>query len=288
VRALALELVEGPTLAERIVQGPIPVDEAVSIARQIAEALAAAHERGIVHRDLKPANIKLRPDGVVKVLDFGLAKVLEPLAEAATAPLHTSNPAITDVGLILGTAAYMSPEQARGRPTDKRCDVWAFVRVSDVTGRRAFAADDISDTLVAVLRGEPDWTLPSVIPTSVELIEGCLQKDSSERIVISRSLDFCWAINGSATLFRPISSRLSFWRRAAPLATTAVIAAGIATWVMSRLALMPRMRAARFSVAHHASIVRTRERLISPAIRRKSAGVPGPAARRAGARRTGN
>ena len=125
-----MELVEGPTLAERIAQGPIPIDEALPIAKQIAEALEAAHEQGIIHRDLKPANIKVRADGTVKVLDFGLAKALEPAG--ATSPGVTQSPTITSpamttgVGVMLGTAAYMSPEQARGKAVDKRADIWAF------------------------------------------------------------------------------------------------------------------------------------------------------------------
>ena len=130
VRALVMELVEGPTLADRIAQGPIPLDEALPIAKQIAEALEAAHEQGIIHRDLKPANIKVRPDGMVKVLDFGLAKALEPVSagsiDATTSPTITSPAMMTRMGVILGTAAYMSPEQARGKPVDKRADIWAY------------------------------------------------------------------------------------------------------------------------------------------------------------------
>jgi serine/threonine protein kinase len=129
VRALAMELVEGPTLADRIAEGPIPVEEALPIARQIADALQAAHEQNIIHRDLKPANVKIRPDGTVKVLDFGLAKVQDPVATRAadlTASPTITSPAMTQLGMILGTAAYMAPEQARGRPVDKRADIWAF------------------------------------------------------------------------------------------------------------------------------------------------------------------
>src|SRR5262249_31005821 len=127
VRALVLELVDGPTLAERIARGPIPIDEALPIARQVCEALETAHDQGIIHRDLKPANIKLRPDGTVKVLDFGLAKALEPaVANGAATALPTITPPVSVIGVVLGTAAYMSPEQARGRQTDKRTDVWAF------------------------------------------------------------------------------------------------------------------------------------------------------------------
>src|SRR5262245_24383117 len=159
--ALVMELVEGPTVADRIAQGAVPIDDALPIAKQIAEALEAAHEQGIIHRDLKPANIKLRPDGVVKVLDFGLAKVMEP-AGATAASLSMSptitTPVMTQAGLILGTAAYMSPEQARGKPIDKRADIWAFgcVLFEMLTGRRAFEGEDVSDTLASVLKSEPD------------------------------------------------------------------------------------------------------------------------------------
>ena len=190
VRALVMELVEGPTLADRIAQGPIPIDESLPIARQIAEALEAAHEQGIIHRDLKPANVKVRPDGTVKVLDFGLAKALE--APAASSPSLTQSPTITTpammtgVGVILGTAAYMSPEQAKGRPADKRSDIWAFgcVLYEMLTGKRAFDGEDISDTLAAILRGEPDWAaLPSSVPQSLrDLIKQCLEKDRRRRV----------------------------------------------------------------------------------------------------------
>src|SRR5687767_14564905 len=164
VQALVMELVEGPTLADRIAQGPIPVDEALPIAKQIAEALEAAHQQGIIHRDLKPANIKVRPDGTVKVLDFGLAKALEPVAastiDVTASPTITSPAMMTGAGMLLGTAAYMSPEQAKGRAADKRCDVWAFgcVLYEMLTGKRAFQGDDVTDVLVAVLSKEPDWS----------------------------------------------------------------------------------------------------------------------------------
>src|SRR5687768_6693541 len=159
-RALVMELVEGPTLADRVAQGRVPVDEALAIAKQIAEALAAAHEQGIIHRDLKPANIKVRPDGTVKVLDFGLAKALEPIATpigASQLPTVTSPAMVTGVGVLLGTAAYMSPEQARGKAVDRRTDIWAFgcVLYEMLTGSRAFESDEVSDTLAAILRVEP-------------------------------------------------------------------------------------------------------------------------------------
>ena len=157
-----MELVEGPTLADRIAQGPIPIDEALPIAKQIAEALEAAHEQGIIHRDLKPANIKVRPDGTVKVLDFGLAKALEPVSarvDATASPTITSPAMMTGVGVMLGTAAYMSPEQARGKAVDKRSDIWAFgcVLYEMLTGKRAFEDEDVSMTLSKVLQREPNF-----------------------------------------------------------------------------------------------------------------------------------
>src|SRR5262252_7935497 len=162
--ALVLELVEGPTLADRITKGPIPLDQALSIAKQIAEALEAAHEQGIIHRDLKPANIKLRDDGTVKVLDFGLAKAMEPVS--VISPTFTASPTITTpaqmtgIGTVLGTAAYMAPEQAKGRSADKRSDLWAFgcVLYEMVTGKRTFDAEDVSETMALVIAKEPDWS----------------------------------------------------------------------------------------------------------------------------------
>jgi hypothetical protein len=188
VQALVLELVEGPTLADRIALGAVPLDEALTIARQIAEALEAAHEQGIVHRDLKPANIKVRNDGTVKVLDFGLAKAFDPAAIASDrsqSPTLTS-PAATRLGMILGTAAYMSPEQARGKVVDKRTDVWAFgcVLYEMLVGRRPFDGDDVSETMARVIEREPDWNaLSAAAPASiVRLVRRCLQKDPQNRL----------------------------------------------------------------------------------------------------------
>ena len=187
---LVMELVDGPTLAERIAQGPIPPDEAVAIASQITEALEAAHERGVIHRDLKPANIKVRDDGSVKILDFGLAKALDPAAASDQGPVANSptitTPAMTQAGLILGTAAYMSPEQAKGRVVDKRTDVWAFgcVLFEMLTGRRAFGGEDVTDTIAAIVRGEPEWSaLPADTPSQIRLLlRRCLEKDRKARI----------------------------------------------------------------------------------------------------------
>jgi Tol biopolymer transport system component len=188
VQALVLELIEGPTLADRIAQGPIPLDEALRIAEQIAEALEAAHKQGIIHRDLKPANIKLRPDGAVKVLDFGLAKALEPApisGDLSHSPTITS-PALTRMGVILGTAAYMSPEQAKGRAADKSSDLWAFgcVLYEMLTGRMVFEGDTIGDVLAGVLKTEPDWRgLPTGTPDAIRrLLRRCLQKDDKLRL----------------------------------------------------------------------------------------------------------
>ncbi|HYB52390.1 MAG TPA: protein kinase, partial [Thermoanaerobaculia bacterium] len=187
--ALVMELVEGPTLEDRIAQGPIPLDEALPIARQIAEGLDFAHERGIIHRDLKPANVKLTPDGAVKILDFGLAKALDPGA-GGSSPDVTHSPTITAAatrsGVILGTAAYMSPEQARGKPADKRADIWAFgcVLWQMLTGKRLFHGETVSDTLAAVLRADIDWAeLPAGTPPAIRrLLERCLDRDPRRRL----------------------------------------------------------------------------------------------------------
>jgi hypothetical protein len=247
IRALVLELVEGPTLADRIAQRPVPLDEALAIARQIAEALEAAHEQGVIHRDLKPSNIKLRPDGTVKVLDFGLAKALEPTPGAtdmSQSPTITS-PAMTSMGVILGTAAYMSPEQAKGRPADKRSDVWAFgcVLFEMLTRKRAFEGEDVSDTLASVLKGEPGWSaLPGEVPVSIRtLLTGCLAKDPRQRIAdLSVAL---FVINHQGSVVppghAPIPDSGQRARRAA-LVVTAVVVVGLASgyggWTLKRTA----------------------------------------------------
>jgi Tol biopolymer transport system component len=179
VTALVMEFVEGPTLEDRLARGAIPLNEALPIAQQIAEALDAAHERRIVHRDLKPANIKVRPDGAVKVLDFGLAKALEPPAVGSSA---VTAPAMTHVGTVLGTAAYMAPEQATGGPVDKRADIWAFgvVLWEMLTGRRLFEGETVSHVMGAVLTREPDLT--GVPPSVRHLLTRCLQKDPRKRL----------------------------------------------------------------------------------------------------------
>jgi len=187
--ALVMELVEGPTLADRIARGAVPLDEALPIARQIAEALEAAHEQGIIHRDLKPANIKVREDGTVKVLDFGLAKGMDPAGsgpDALQSPTITSPARMTGMGVILGTAAYMSPEQAAGKPVDKRADVWSFgvVLWEMLTGKRLFEAESISHTLADVLRLPIEFdTLPADLPRAIrDLLRRCLDRDVRSRL----------------------------------------------------------------------------------------------------------
>jgi eukaryotic-like serine/threonine-protein kinase len=188
ITALILELVEGEDLSQRIGRGPLPIDEALAIARQIAEALEAAHDLGIIHRDLKPANIKVRADGTVKVLDFGLAKASDPTASLSADLMNSPTLSIhaTQAGIILGTAAYMSPEQARGKSVDRRTDIWALgcVLFEMLTGNRPFAGEDATDTLVAVMSKEPRWTtLPASVPDAVRaLLHLTLQKQPRDRL----------------------------------------------------------------------------------------------------------
>jgi serine/threonine-protein kinase len=266
-RALVMELVEGPTLADRIAHGAIPVDESLPIARQIAEALEAAHEQGIIHRDLKPANVKVRPDGIVKVLDFGLAKALDPAASATidttASPTITSPALMTRMGVILGTAAYMSPEQARGRPADKRSDVWAFgyVLYEMLTGRRAFESQDVSEALAAVLRDEPNWTaLPPDLSLSMRtLIKRCLDKDPARRIAdisIARYVldEPAIGVSSASESTRALpsgGSRTSAKRRIATHTAAALLASavvGAAVWLVARSSVLPP-RVSRFLIS---------------------------------------
>src|ERR1700704_1764494 len=248
--ALVMELVEGEDLSQRIARGAIPLDEALPIAKQIADALEAAHEQGIIHRDLKPANIKVRSDGTVKVLDFGLAKAMEPAAGSSPSislsPTITTPAMMTGVGMILGTAAYMSPEQAKGRAADKRSDVWAFgcVIYEMLTGRRAFEGDDVSDTLAAVLRGEPDWTaLPATTPAPIgKLLRGCLEKDRKERVpdIAVARLEIKGALATAAgsvqtAAVAPATQPRPLWRRALPVVVTAVVVCALTAVAMWRL-----------------------------------------------------
>jgi Tol biopolymer transport system component len=238
VRALVMELVEGEDLAQRIARGPIPIDEALLIAKQIAEGLEVAHEQGVIHRDLKPANIKVRPDGTVKILDFGLAKAMESTGamspNVSQSPTITT-PAMTQAGIILGTAAYMSPEQARGKTVDKRVDIWAFgcVLYEMLTGRRAFEGEDVSDTLANVLKSEPEWqALPVDLPEHIRLlVRRCLEKDRSKRVTEASTARFLitepvTSPTSAVTSIGAFTSR-PLWRRAVPVVLSAMVAAAI-------------------------------------------------------------
>jgi hypothetical protein len=256
--ALVLELVDGPTLAERIAAGPLALEDAVSIARQICDALEAAHDQGIVHRDLKPANVKVRPDGTVKVLDFGLAKALDPTngeAAAVSSPTITS-PALTRLGVILGTASYMSPEQARGRAADKRSDIWAFgcTLYEMLTGTRAFGGEELTDTLAAVLKSDPDWSLlPPTVPASVRtLIVGCLKRDRRDRIGDMSTVRFLLnqppIVSGEAHAIPP--PRQSVWRSVALMALGVALGAGVVAGILFlRVQPPPVPQVTRFAFA---------------------------------------
>jgi eukaryotic-like serine/threonine-protein kinase len=250
VHALVLEFVDGQTLEDRIARAPLPLPEALRFARQIADALAAAHEQGVIHRDLKPANIKVRDDETVKVLDFGLAKPLQDAASTEVAsepplpPLQSPmvmSPVVTAKGVILGTAAYMSPEQAKGRAADKRSDVWAFgcVLYEMLAGKRAFDGDDVSDTFASVLKGEPDWTaLPAETPAAIRrLLRRSLEKDPRRRLsdVADARLEIeeaqgLTAADDSRVTTEPDATRQI--RRALPWAIAAVLALALVTTIV--------------------------------------------------------
>jgi serine/threonine protein kinase len=245
-RALVMELIEGPTLGERIKQGPLAPEEALPIAKQIAEALEYAHERGIIHRDLKPLNVKLTQDGQVKLLDFGLAKALEgetPEDDLQTSPTLTA--AATRAGVLLGTAAYMAPEQARGKRVDRRADIWAFgcVLYELLTGRSTFEGETTSDILACIIRAEPDWSLlpGSVSSRLCELLRRCLQKDPKQRLQaigdarITIEEILAGTSDEPVAWFRGATQPEVRWRKALPwvlasITTAYAIAMGIAYW----------------------------------------------------------
>ena len=296
VSALVMELVDGEDLSQRIArlrasgaparQAGIPIDEALPIAKQIAEALEAAHEQGIVHRDLKPANIKVRADGTVKVLDFGLAKALTGSAGSAgstgsagsleNSPTITS-PAVTQLGVILGTAAYMAPEQAKGKAVDRRADIWAFgaVLFEMLTGARAFAGDDITDTLAAVVRAEPDWSLVpnDLSPTLITFLKRCLHKDPKQRLgdihdmrlALEGAFDSAPPSTNVTTAPLPSTAwRLLPWALVAVLGV--VVLGGLVIWAPWRAAPAPAPRKLLASIGADASLQtdRSAAALLSP------------------------
>jgi serine/threonine-protein kinase len=263
VHFLVMQLAEGETLAERISRGPLPVDEALPIASQIAQALECAHETGIIHRDLKPGNVKVDEEGHVRVLDFGLAKALDPKdpgshdleihgpQDLSASPTLTAE--MTAPGVVLGTAAYMSPEQARGKPADKRSDIWAFggVLYEMLTGNRAFPGDTVTDSMAKILEREPDWdALPRVTPDSVRtLLRRCLAKDPHRRIHDMGDVWLELEEVPEAEVEQPIAPSAPIWRQIAPW-VVAVLAIGVAVWALLR----PYSRSApttanRFSLA---------------------------------------
>ena len=249
VTALVLELVEGDDLAQRIARGPLPLDEALPIARQIADALEAAHEQGIIHRDLKPANIKVRPDGTVKLLDFGLAKAMDPAGASSANAMNSPTLSMhaTQAGIIVGTAAYMSPEQAAGKPVDKRSDMFAFgvVLLEMLTGRPAFGGETTSHVLAAVLKDEPDWSrLPVSTPQAIRrLLRRCLDKDRRRRLesAADARLDIDDALTTpvppTGASAGPVVAPRTVWSRAlaglpVPAALVLVLG-GVALWMRS-------------------------------------------------------
>ena len=254
VKALVLELVEGPTLAERIAEGQVSVEEALAIARQMAEALEAGHEAGVIHRDLKPANVKVKEDGTVKVLDYGLAKALEGDAPSGADSELSQSPTRlrpaghgTQIGVILGTAAYMSPEQAKGKKVDRRTDIWAFgvVLYEMLTGKKMASGESVSETLASVIKDDPDWSsLPSYCPGHVRaLLCRCLTKDPKLRL---RDIgEARIALSGTTTDSPPLVSRppMPLWQRALPwAAAVAALAVALAVWNLQPVSSLPVTR----------------------------------------------
>jgi len=241
VRFLAMELVDGETLAEIVAKGPVPVEEALEICRQIAEGMEAAHEKGVIHRDLKPANVKVTPEGKVKILDFGLAKAFEdevPVTDISQSPTLTEE--MTRAGVILGTAAYMSPEQAKGKPVDKRADIFAFgaVLYELLTGKRAFEGETVTDTLASILARDPEWeALPDRTPLRIkELLQDCLQKEAHDRLhdIANVRIQIKKALKEPASptdVVSAVQPRQQRWGMTVGLVVGAVVA-GLAVWLL--------------------------------------------------------
>ena len=244
VHFLVLELVPGETLAERVAKGPLPIEEALEVCRQIADGVEAAHEKGVIHRDLKPANVKLTPEGKVKILDFDLAKAFEeelPVSDISQSPTLTEE--MTRAGVILGTAAYMSPEQARGKPVDKKADIFAFgcLLYELLTAKRAFGGETVTDTLAKVLEGEPEWdALPGVLPSTIRfLISRCLQKDPGKRLqhIDGARILIEEALSGETTASsiglggaaQPVQQR---WGMTVGLVALGAVVADLAVWLL--------------------------------------------------------
>ncbi|MFQ5930211.1 MAG: protein kinase, partial [Acidobacteriota bacterium] len=249
---LVLELVEGETLAERVAKGPLPVEEALEICRQVAEGAEAAHEKGVIHRDLKPANVKITPEGQVKVLDFGLAKALEgetPAADISHSPTLTEE--MTRSGVILGTAAYMSPEQARGKAVDKRADIWAFgcVLYEGLVGRQVFGGETVTDIIGAIVHKEPDWNvLPEKTPWNIRaLLRRCLEKDPDLRLrdIWDVRIEIKQALSGAVEKLPDLAvARQPVWtlRRTLLLVSGMVLVtavAGVIGWILKPAPELP-------------------------------------------------
>ena len=262
VRFLAMELVEGETLAERVAKGPVPVEEALEVCRQIAEGVEAAHEKGVIHRDLKPANVKVTPEGKVKILDFGLAKAFEsevPAADISQSPTLTEE--MTRAGVIMGTAAYMSPEQAKGKEVNKQADIFSFgaILYELLTGKRAFQGETITETLAKILEGEPDWkVVPQSVPTRIhELLEDCLEKAPDDRlrdignarIQIKRALKDPASTTEVTTAAQPVQQR---WALTVGLVVLGAVVAGLAVWLLIQPS-SPEQRLNRFVITPSAA-----------------------------------
>ena len=256
-RFLVLELIEGDTLADRVKRGPIPVEESLELALQMAEALEAAHDAGVIHRDLKPANVKVKEDGMVKVLDFGLAKALEGGEDGSQSESPTLTAAATRAGVIMGTAAYMSPEQAKGKIVDKRADIWGFgvVLFEMLTAKRLFEGEDVSETLAAVLRAEPDWNaLPADTPPAIRrLLRRALHRDRRDRLgdMTDARLEIEEARESPASDAEapPGARTLRVWQRPLPLVLASLMLGAVVARLLPTFGAPAPPRVTRYALA---------------------------------------